>query len=114
MNKILISAKINGMWKNGKKNEQRGMNVLLVDYRTVFKTTVWQEDADWAEKEWSIGDEIELVGECSGIWENDNGQAVEISKPEIRTVHRPSIGMTELTKSFGQQSNESQRGKRHD
>lgn len=100
MNKIIISAKINGMWKNGLSGQKRGLNLLLVDYSTIFKTTVWQETADYAEELWSIGDEIQLSGECCGIWENDYGKAIEIKKPEIIAVNSTSVEMKELTKEL--------------
>lgn len=100
MNKIIISAKLNGMWKNGLSGEKRGLNLLLADYSTMFKTTVWQETADWATKEWSIGDEIQLSGECCGVWIYDHGKGIEIKKPEIMAVNTTSVEMKELTKEF--------------
>ncbi len=105
MNKIIITAKLNGMWKNGLTGEKRGLNIFLVDYSTIFKTTVWQETADWAEEQWSIGDEIQLSGECSGIWENNYGKAIEIKKPQIISVNTTRIEMKELTKQFKLRNN---------
>ena len=106
MNKIIISAKLNGMWKNRLSGEKRGLNLLLADYSTMFKTTVWQETADWAEKQWSIGDEIKLSGECCGIWLYDHAKAIEIKKPTIISVNNVKIEMKDLTKEFKIKSEE--------
>jgi len=100
MNKIYISAKLFKRWKNGLSGKKRGLNLLLKDHSTMFKTTVWQETADWAEEQLSNGDEIQLTGECHGIWENDYGQAIEIVEPEIMAVNTTSIVIKELTKEF--------------
>ena len=47
-----------------------------------------------------IGDEIQLSGECCGVWIYDHGKAIEIKKPEIMAVNTTSVEMKELTKEF--------------
>ncbi len=105
MNKIILSGKIIGLWKNGLSGEKRGMNILLLDNSIAFKTSVWQEIADWAE-DWAIGDEIQMSGECCNIWGNDNGKAIEIRKPKIIAVSTATVEMRQIKKQIAEIDNE--------
>ena len=98
MNYMIVKGLLNGMWPNGLTGTKRSMNLLIKDEAAVYKTSLWQEESDWAAENLTVGDEVYLRGQVSGLWKNEEKAAtgIEISSPEILSFTRQNDVKSDL------------------
>lgn len=88
MNYVIIHGKVTGKWGNGKTNDKRGLNLVMVDGLVSYKAMLWQDEAEWADEQIATGDEIYIRGQISGLWINKKKVVgVEISGAEILSIN---------------------------
>ena len=88
MNLLSVKGIVNAKWTNGLTGTKRGLNVIVVDEAAAYKASFWQADADKVDEETSIGDEVYLFGQISGLWKKDDKPiGIEIIEPEIQKLN---------------------------